>query len=135
MSVMSKVTARLMETWAHGVDIGDAFGRVPVPSHRLRHVAHIGVGARPFSYLAHGREVPAEGVYVALDAPDSTVWEWGDPEAKNRVSGPALDFALLVTQRRNIADTTLVVSGDDALEWMSIAQAFAGPPGPGRPPQ
>ena len=49
------------------------------------------------------------------------------------VRGSALDFCLAVTQRRNVADTDLVVTGPLAVEWMSIAQAFAGPPGPGRP--
>jgi hypothetical protein len=48
------------------------------------------------------------------------------------VHGSALDFCLVVTQRRHIADTALVVEGDAAVEWMGIAQAFAGPPGPGR---
>ena len=40
-----------------------------------------------------------------------------------------------MTQRRNLADTSLVVEGVAAEDWMSIAQAFAGPPGPGRPPR
>jgi hypothetical protein len=38
-----------------------------------------------------------------------------------------------VTQRRNVADTGLLISGETATDWMSVAQAFAGPPGPGRP--
>jgi hypothetical protein len=42
------------------------------------------------------------------------------------------DFCLLVTQRVHRADTDLVASGDDAEHWLGIAQAFAGPPGPGR---
>ena len=58
----------------------------------------------------------------------------GRGDAGGSVSGPALDFCLVVTQRRNLADTDLVIRGDAAKEWMEIAQAFAGPPGPGRPP-
>jgi hypothetical protein len=39
-----------------------------------------------------------------------------------------------VTQRRHVTDTDLVVSGPVAAQWISIAQAFAGAPGTGRPP-
>ena len=56
MSARSFVTARLMETWAHGQDVVDALGADRPPTDRLRHVAHIGVGARPFSYAANGND-------------------------------------------------------------------------------
>ncbi|HEV8277996.1 MAG TPA: maleylpyruvate isomerase family mycothiol-dependent enzyme, partial [Streptosporangiaceae bacterium] len=39
MSAASSVTARLMETWAHGQDVADALGRRREPTARLRHVA------------------------------------------------------------------------------------------------
>ncbi|MGH9081643.1 MAG: hypothetical protein ACRDYE_16470, partial [Acidimicrobiales bacterium] len=55
--------------------------------------------------------------------------------SQSSVRGSALDFCLVVTQRRHVADTSLVIAGPEAAEWMSIAQAFAGPPGPGRPPR
>jgi len=54
--------------------------------------------------------------------------------AADRVTGTALDFCLVVTQRRHPADTGLVASGPAAEGWIAIAQAFAGPPGPGRTP-
>ena len=62
MSVASSLTARLMETWAHGQDIADTVGVQRAPTHRLRHVAHIGIGARAFSYAAHRLPMPAEPV-------------------------------------------------------------------------
>jgi uncharacterized protein (TIGR03084 family) len=80
-------------------------------------------------------EMPDTEVYVALDAPDGSVWEWGDPNSADVVRGPALDFCLLVTQRRHRNDLNLQVTGPAATQWMSIAQAFAGPPGAGREPQ
>lgn len=134
MGARSKITARIMETWAHGQDVRDALGIHAIPTGRLRHVCHIGVRARPFAYQANGRAVPGDDVAVVLAAPDGTTWEWGDPGADNRVEGPALDFALLVTQRRHRADTALVATGANADEWLDIAQAFAGPPGAGRRP-
>jgi uncharacterized protein (TIGR03084 family) len=134
MSVASALTARLMETWAHGQDIADALGADRTPTDRLRHVAHIGVGARAFSFTAHGRPVPTAPVFVDLLAPSEDRWTWGPPEAADRISGSALDFCLLVTQRRHRDDTSLTILGPAATEWMKIAQAFAGPPGAGRAP-
>jgi uncharacterized protein (TIGR03084 family) len=132
MSVPSKATARLMETWAHGQDVVDGLGLDRPPTPRLRHVAHIGVRALPNSFRAHGRPVPAASVRVELVGPGGEEWLWGDEGLADRVSGPALDFCLVVTQRRHLDDTHLDVQGAVAAEWMSIAQAFAGPPGPGR---
>jgi uncharacterized protein (TIGR03084 family) len=135
MGVASSVTARIMETWAHGQDIADAAGAERPPTARLRHVADIGIRARPYSYLANGLPVPADPIRVELTAPDGAVWTWGPAGAADRVTGPALDFCLAVTQRRHRADTALVITGPQAGQWMTIAQAFAGPPGPGRPPR
>jgi uncharacterized protein (TIGR03084 family) len=133
MGARSFITARLMETWAHGQDIADALGVTRRPTARLRHVAHIGVRARPFSYVIHGMAVPEADVAVHLTAPDGEQWDWGE-STTDSVSGPALDFCLVVTQRRHLADTALRVLGDAAREWMSIAQAFAGGVGAGREP-
>jgi uncharacterized protein (TIGR03084 family) len=134
MSAASALTARLMETWAHTQDIADALGVTREPTGRLRHVAHLGVSTRAFSYAIRGRTPPPVPVRVELTAPDGAVWTWGPAEAKDRVTGPALDFCLLVTQRRHRDDLALAIEGPAATGWMAIAQAFAGPPGPGRSP-
>jgi uncharacterized protein (TIGR03084 family) len=128
MSPMSFATARLMETWAHGQDIVDALGTHRTPTNRLRHIAHLGVSTRGFSYEIHGRTPPDRPVFVVLKAPNGAQWAWGDPQATDRIEGPALDFCLLVTQRRLADDLSLHVSGEAAMEWMSLAQAFAGVP-------
>lgn len=134
MSARSFVTARLMETWAHGQDVADALHVNRRPTDRLRHVAHIGVGARRFSYVANGRQPDETPILVELLGPSGDTWSWGPSEATDRVRGPALDFCLLVTQRRHRDDLDLAVEGPAADDWLNIAQAFAGPPGPGRPP-
>jgi uncharacterized protein (TIGR03084 family) len=134
MSAASSLTARLMETWAHGQDVADTLGVRREPTDRLRHVAHLGVAARPFSFAARGLPVPEQKVRVELMSPSLDMWLWGPPGAADRVAGSALDFCLAVTQRRHLADTSLVVAGPVATEWMSIAQAFAGSPGKGRQP-
>lgn|GEM_PF-566149 len=134
MSVASSATARLMETWAHGQDIFDAVGVGHPLSPGLRSIAHLGVSTFAFAHRLNGLEVPTEPVRVELDAPEvNAVWTWGPADAENRVSGPAEDFVLVVTQRRHPEDTELIVQGPVAVAWMAIAQAFAGAPGNGRP--
>jgi uncharacterized protein (TIGR03084 family) len=129
MTVASSITARIMETWAHSQDIADALGVTREPSPRLHHVAFIGCRALPNSFIANGRPVPEQPVRVELGA-----WTFGPEEAADAIRGSLLDFCLVVTQRRHPADTDLVATGPVATEWLTIAQAFAGPPGPGRQP-
>ncbi len=126
MGAASFATARLMEYWAHGQDIALALGVTREPTARLRNVCHIGVLTLGFSFAQHGLEAPSEPVRVELEAPDGSTWEWGDPAAANRVSGPALHFALVATQRRLAEDSDLVAEGPIAAAWLPIAQAFAG---------
>ncbi|MBD0323861.1 MAG: TIGR03084 family protein, partial [Aldersonia sp.] len=132
MSAASMATARLMETWAHGQDIADALGATRVATHRLRHVAHLGVRTRNFAFGLHELPPPAEEFRVELRAPGGETWTWGPEDAAQRVTGSALDFCLLVTQRRHLDDLDVTATGGDAQKWIAIAQAFAGPPGPGR---
>ncbi|MFF5895385.1 TIGR03084 family metal-binding protein [Streptomyces argenteolus] len=133
MSVASMASARLMETWAHGQDIADALGVARKPTARLRHVARIGVRARDYAYFVRGLQPPAEQFRVELVAEDGETFAYGPEDAAQRVSGPLLDFCLLVTQRAHRDDLDVEAEGADAGRWLDIAQAFAGPAGPGRP--
>ncbi len=147
MSPASMATARIMETWAHGEDVADALGVRRTPTSRLRHIAHLGFRTLGHGFAAHGRAVPTAPVRVELAGPasarseltspavaseegsDGETWAFGPADAADRVTGPALDFCLLVTQRRHRADLALVATGPVADEWLDVAQAFAGPPG------
>ncbi|MFJ2888708.1 TIGR03084 family metal-binding protein [Streptomyces sp. NPDC087305] len=135
MSGASMATGRLMETWAHGQDVADAVGVVRPPTDRLRHVVRIGVRARDFAFGVHGLPAPGEEFRVELRAPSGELWSYGPDDAPQRVTGPALDFCLLVTQRAHRADLAVEAVGPDADRWLDIAQAFAGPAGTGRPPK
>jgi uncharacterized protein (TIGR03084 family) len=132
MSAASMATARLMETWAHGLDVADALGVTRPATSRLRSIAHIGVRTRDFAFAINGLAVPTDPFRVELLAPDGSAWTWGPEDATQRVTGSAEDFCLLVTQRRPRAALEVTADGDDAQKWLTIAQAFAGPPGPGR---
>lgn len=133
MSAASMATARLMETWAHGLDVADALGAQRTAGRRrLRSIAHLGVRTRDYAFAVHGLPAPTEPFRVELRTPDGSTWAWGPEDASQRVVGLALDFCYLVTQRRPLAALDVEAVGDDAKRWLTIAQAFAGPPGPGR---
>jgi len=132
MGPVSALTARLMETWAHGYDIADALGVTPAPTARLHHIAELAYRARPFAFSAHDVAMPEAPLRFELTAPDGSTWMIGDDAAVAVVSGPALDLCLLAVQRRHRDDLDLEASNADAASWLAVAQAFAGPAGPGR---
>jgi uncharacterized protein (TIGR03084 family) len=133
MGVQMFMTARLMETWAHGQEIYDLLGATRAPTDRLKHVATIGVKTFGWTFVNRKLDVPGPPPYVRLSAPSGDVWEWNEPSDEDYVRGDALDFCQVVTQGRNVADTKLEVHGPVATQWMPIAQCFAG--GPVDPPR
>jgi uncharacterized protein (TIGR03084 family) len=134
MSPASMATARLMETWAHGIDVAEGQDLTHGQSDRIRHVASLGHRTRNYSFVNSGLEKPAEEFRLDLTLPSGETWTAGPEDAAQTVTGPAYDFCLLVTQRRHLDDLDLVATGPDAQKWLTIAQAFAGPAGGGREP-
>jgi uncharacterized protein (TIGR03084 family) len=129
MSPTSMATARLMETWAHGLDVADALGIRRGFTQRLRHVAHLGYRTIRHGFAMHGRPMPTAEFRVELSTPDGSLWTFGPEDADEQITGSALDFCLLVTQRRNPDELAIKATGPAATEWIGVAQAFAGPPG------
>ena len=127
MSAASMATARLMETWAHGLDVADALGVAVTPSMRLKSIAHLGVRTRDFAFTVHGLTPPAEPFHVKLTAPDGSRWTWGPEDAEQRVTGSAVDFCYLVTQRRPRAGLDLEAVGPAASDGCQSRR-----PSPGR---
>lgn len=134
MSARSFATARMMEVWAHGQDVWDVLYRRRPAKLRLRHVAHLGVKTFDWSFVNRGEPVPTPTPNVVLHGPGGASWEWGEPSLTDLVSGHAMEFCLVVTQRRHVRDTALDVVGDAARQWMDCAQCFAGPPASGPAP-
>ncbi|NLA65041.1 MAG: TIGR03084 family protein [Leucobacter sp.] len=134
MRPVTMVTARIMETWAHALDVYDALGVEKPAAAPLAAVARIGVRTRDFAFKSRRIEAPTEEFRVELTMPDGELLEFGPVDAAQQVTGSAWAFAAVVTQRRNIADVDLHTEGDDAARWMSIAQAFAGAPTQGPTP-
>ena len=124
MRVPSLVTARLMETWAHGLDVHAALGIEPVDTDRLAHVAWLATRALPYAYSVAGIEMPSAPIRVELRLPSGATWESGPPEAPDRITGEAGEYCRVFVQRCAVADTALVVEGDAATLAIRVARAF-----------
>ena len=134
MSARSSITARLMETWSHGQAVFDLFGLEREEHDRIRNVVVLGVNTYGWTWAVREREPPGPMPHLKLTAPSGAVWEYGEDDGENRIEGPAVAFAQVVAQTRNVADTDLGVTGPVAAEWMANAQCFAGPPETPPPP-
>lgn len=128
MTVRRLTAARQMEVWCYGQDVFDLFRRPHPNSDALHSVADFGVRTMRFSFANRGLVPPDVAPFVCLTAPSGKAWRWNDSDASGRIEGPANDFCLVVTQRRHVDDTDLVVNGRDAARWMDVAQCIAGPP-------
>ena len=134
MSVRSLASARQMEVWAHGQDVFDLLRVRRNNTDFIYNICDLGVRTFQWSFQNRGEPPPEAPPRVKLVAPSGALWSWNDAQAQS-IEGAAEEFALVVTQRRNVADTALRIAGSGAERWMSIAQCFAGapetPPAPG----
>ena len=128
MSVRSSITARLMETWAHGQELYDIMGVERIDTDRIQNIAVLGINTFGWTFKNRCFPVPEVVPHVRLTAPSGDTWEWNAETESDRVEGSATEFCQVVTQVRNVADTQLQVTGEVATRWMEIAQCFAGPP-------
>ena len=126
MSALSSITARQMETWAHGHEVFDCLGKSRVETDRIENIVILGVNTFGWSHKVQGLGVPEQRPYLKLTAPSGQIWEYGDIDLQNAVIGSAVSFAQVVTQTRNVADTDLKMTGYIAQRWMETAQCFAG---------
>jgi len=121
----SLVTARMMETWAHGLDACAALGLEPRDTDRLAHVAWLATRALPYAYTVAGREPPAEPLRVELTLPSGAAWSTGPIGAVNRITGSASDYCRVFVHRLNPADApTLRAEGPAAIDALAVARAF-----------
>ena len=128
MSARSSITARQMETWAHGQEIFDALGEQRQEGDRIKNICHLGIVTYDWTFKNRQMSIPEPAPYVRLIAPSGQVWEWNDSTSNIFVQGSAVEFAQVVTQVRSIEDTSLEAVGSPAKSWMSLAQCFAGKP-------
>lgn len=128
LSARSCITSRLMETWSHGQAIYDRFGEEREDGDRIRNIVQMGVQTYAWTYINRHRTPPGPIPNLSLVAPSGAVWRWDNPESLETISGLATEFCQIVTQTRNVADTSVAADGPVGAEWMRVAQCFAGPP-------
>jgi uncharacterized protein (TIGR03084 family) len=126
--------AGMMECFAHGQDIADALGVRREPTDRLAHLVGFATRVRDFGYQARNLTPPSEPFRYEITAPSGALWTFGPEDAKQRITGSAADFCLLVTRRRHRFDLDVRATGTLADKWLDIAQAYRGPAGAGRRP-
>ena len=126
MSVISSISARHMETWAHGQAVYDSLNIKRNNTDRIINIVIIGNNTFKWSYLVNNYKVPLEAPFLKLVSPSGKIWKFNNPKNSNRIEGLAEDFCKVVTQVRNIKDVNLKLEGSIANQWMSIAQCFAG---------
>lgn len=134
MSVRSSLTARLMETWAHGQEVYDVLGAVRKNGDRIRNIVVLGNNTYGWTFKVRNEAAPEPRPHLRLTAPSGELWLYNDPSTTEVIEGLAEEFCQVVTQVRNIADTKLKVTGANATNWMSKAQCFAGAAEPPPPP-
>ena len=135
MSVISSISARHMETWAHSQAIYDTLGIERKNKDRILNIVIIGNNTFEWTFKVNKKEIPINKPYLKLFSPSGKIWEFNDLQNSNKIEGLAEEFCQVVTQVRNIKDVNLKINGNIATKWMSIAQCFAGkassPPKPG----
>jgi uncharacterized protein (TIGR03084 family) len=124
LSPASFVSARVMETWAHGLDCFDAVGAEPPYTDRLRHVADLSLRALPYAFMIHGADGPGP-VRLDLTSPSGDAWCIGPEDATTVIAGAAADWCRVAVRRdRGDERTRLRGEGPDLEAVLSHVQAY-----------
>ncbi len=144
LSARSFAASRLMETWAHGLDVKAAIldritpldGR---PDHleedeewtdpladtsRLRHIASLGQRSLRFSFEQAGREYPESGIRIEVMGPMYAAWRFGPEDTDQVIKGMAGDWCRLIIHRQDLEDTGLKAVGEFAETALEIARVY-----------
>lgn len=124
MSARTFATSRLMETWAHGLDVHAALEREVVDTIRIRHVAWLGWATLPYAFAAASEDYPAP-IRLELVGPAYSSWVFGPPDTEQVIKGSAGEWCRLAVGRmsaRSIGNLTAI--GDTAEKALRLARAF-----------
>jgi uncharacterized protein (TIGR03084 family) len=125
MKPPSLASARLMETWAHGLDVRAALGVETVDTDRLAHVAWLATRALPYAYSVAGREPPPGTLRVELTLPSGARWTTGPEDAAGSIEGSASEYCRVFVHRLAPEDAPgLRATGDVAIAALEVARAY-----------
>jgi uncharacterized protein (TIGR03084 family) len=124
ISPLSLASARLMETWAHSLDVHAAAGIDYMDTDRIRHVAHLGLRALPYAFSLEGLDAPGP-VRLELTSPSGESWTLGPENAPTVIRGSASDWCRVVARRdRDGSAGRLRGEGPDADNAIEHGRAF-----------
>jgi uncharacterized protein (TIGR03084 family) len=127
MSARSLATARLMETWAHGLDCAAALDAPVVDTDRLAHIAWLGWATLPHAFAIAEETPPAPlgELGVELLSPSGARWSFGPERSSLRLQGDAGVWCRVVTHRwRSPLPPPLKAVGRLAQRAVVVARAF-----------
>jgi uncharacterized protein (TIGR03084 family) len=124
MRARSFVAARLMETWAHGLDVRAALRVAAIDTDRLAPIAWLSTRALPYAYSVAGVEVPAAALRVELTLPSGELWTFGPPDAADRITGSAGEYCRVFVRRMPVDATSLRAEGEAAASALAVARAY-----------
>jgi uncharacterized protein (TIGR03084 family) len=122
MPARTFATARLMEHWAHGLDIADALGLPAKETPRLRHIAALGHSSLRYAFARARVRWPVGRVLrLELTGADGGEYEFGPGDATDVLRGPLMQWCRTATQRR----ATDSLEADGELAELAVLHARA----------
>lgn len=122
MSARTFATFRLMETWAHGLDIYATLGLDVEDTSRIRHVCWLGWKTLPHAFKEAGEDY--EPVRIEVIGPGYAKWVYGPAETNQVIKGSASDWARVAVRRAKPGATRLKYEGEYARKALQVAKAY-----------
>ncbi len=122
MSAKTFATARLMETWANGLDIHTTMDAEPDDTPRLRHIAWLAWKTLPHAFEDAGQPYEAP-VRVEVIGPAYAKYIFGPADTDQVIKGTAGDWCRVAVRRRSADDTNLKAEGQVAQMALKVVRA------------
>ncbi|MDJ0925624.1 MAG: DinB family protein [Acidimicrobiia bacterium] len=134
MSARAFGTLRLMETWAHGLDIKDAMDGLltfdeeeddPLAdTSRIRHVAWLAHRMLPYAFSEAGEEFPETGIRLELMGPSYARWVYGPEDSEDVIKGIAGEWCRIAVHRLDYGATSLKAEGANAETALKVVRTY-----------
>lgn len=124
MSAKTFATTRLMETWAHGLDVYSSLGEECEDTIRLRHIAWLGWKSLPYAFELAGKEY-SKPVRIEVLGPQWSKWVFGPEDTDQVIKGQAGEWCRVAVRRMDASDAdSLKAQGDVAETALLVARAY-----------
>lgn len=123
MSARTFATMRLMENWAHALDIYGAMKAEVEDTARIRHVCFLGWKTLPYAFKVADKDYAP--IRVEVMGPGYAKWVYGPADTDQLIKGPAGEFARLAVHRLRRKDAkNLNAMGDVAETALDVVRAY-----------